>query len=156
MSLRSQIRVLSYSHDSYGLGHFRRSVSIASALVEREANVTVLCWSGSPAPDLFALPPRCDVVKMPCITKSPDGCYVSKNLDLPFDEISDVRSVLLDATVRTFQPDVLLVDHTPSGPGGEVVRALRTIERERLPTRVVLGLRDIIDEPRRVRSQMAI
>jgi predicted glycosyltransferase len=53
------------------------------------------------------------------------------------------------------RPDVFLVDHSPLGIKGELALALR-MAREELPhTRVVLGLRDVIDEPAVVRATWA-
>lgn len=143
---------MTYSHDSVGLGHLRRSVSIAAEAVRRGPNISALCVTGSPTPDVFTLPERCDVIKMPSISKSPDGQYVSRRLPLPLRDIVKVRSDMIVSALRTYRPHVLLVDHTPTGPGDELIPALRRIRRESGRTRTVLGLRDIIDAPERVRN----
>lgn len=41
-------RVLIYSHDTFGLGHLRRSRAIANALVAERPGVSVVIISGSP------------------------------------------------------------------------------------------------------------
>ena len=41
------VRVLMYSHDTFGLGHLRRTRAIAHALVEQHKKLSVLIISGS-------------------------------------------------------------------------------------------------------------
>jgi predicted glycosyltransferase len=151
----SRLRIMTYSHDSYGLGHLRRSVNIAAALVQQDRNAQVLCVSGSPVPDLFPLPGRTELLKLPSIGKDADGNYRSRLLPLSFAEIAQLRGDLIAAAVRAFRPDLLLVDHTASGPGDELATALDLLRREQPRTRVVLGLRDVLDAPARARSEIA-
>lgn len=147
-------RVLCYSHDSFGLGHLRRSVTLATALVERGRNVHAICLTGSPVPDLFALPERCDLVKLPSIGKGANGQYTARRLPIGLGEITTLRSDLITATVRSFRPDLLLVDHTITGPGDELLPVLRRLRHEHLQTRVVLGMRDVLDTPLRARAEL--
>lgn len=151
---RRPLRVLTYSHDSYGLGHLRRSVTLATAMVARGRHVSALCLTGSPVPDLFRLPERCDLVKLPSIGKDEHGDYAARRLPVPAQEILGIRRDLITATVRAFRPDLLLVDHTASGPGGELLPVLRRLRHEHLHTRVVLGMRDVIDSPLRARAEL--
>jgi predicted glycosyltransferase len=151
---RRPFRVLTYSHDSYGLGHLRRSVNLASALVARGPHVHALCVTGSPVPDLFPLPARTDLVKLPSIGKAANGDYVARRLPLPIAEVTALRADLITAAVRSFRPDLVLVDHTAAGPGGELLPVLRRLRHEQLHTRVVLGLRDVLDSPLRARAEL--
>ncbi|NBJ11623.1 hypothetical protein GR304_11920, partial [Microvirga sp. SYSU G3D207] len=41
-------RILIYSHDTFGLGHLRRSRAIANAIVEQLPGASVVILSGSP------------------------------------------------------------------------------------------------------------
>jgi predicted glycosyltransferase len=148
------VRVLTYSHDSYGLGHLRRSITLASALVQRSPHVHVLCLTGSPVPDLFDLPERCELVKIPAIGKGENGQYISRRLPISFGEIASLRSDLISATVRAFRPDLLLVDHTATGPGDELLPVLRRVCHESFNTRIVLGLRDVLDSRERSREEL--
>lgn len=146
-------RALCYSHDSYGLGHLRRSVTLAAALTARGRNVHAICLSGSPVPDLFELPERCDLVKLPSIGKA-NGHYVARRLPISLGEVTALRSDLITATVRSFKPDLLLVDHTVTGPGDELLPVLRRLRHEHLQTHVVLGMRDVLDAPLRARAEL--
>lgn len=152
--IRTPLRILTYSHDSFGLGHLRRSVTLATALVARGRSVHALCLTGSPVPDLFALPERCDLVKLPSIGKDREGGYVARRLPMSANEITSLRSDLITATVRSFRPDLLLVDHTASGPGEELLPVLRRLRHEHFVTRVVLGMRDVLDTPQRARHEL--
>jgi predicted glycosyltransferase len=42
----SKPRILMYSHDSYGLGHLRRTLSLAQAFVEHNPGLGVLILTG--------------------------------------------------------------------------------------------------------------
>ncbi|MGA0871157.1 MAG: glycosyltransferase family protein, partial [Planctomycetota bacterium] len=69
-------------------------------------------------------------------------------------EIVDLRSDLITASVRSFRPHLVLVDHAATGAGDELLPVLRRLRHETLNAQVVLGMRDIIDAPHRVRAQM--
>jgi predicted glycosyltransferase len=141
----TQTRIMMYSHDSYGLGHFRRTMTIAQGLVSNMPGASVLIVTGSPCATHFELPERVEVLKLPSVTKNDDGEYVSRSLPCGLDEILKLRSSLLLETFRVFQPRLLLVDHQVIGLKGELLPVLA--EAERFNTKTILGLRDIIDEP---------
>lgn len=146
-SRQATIRILLYSHDTYGLGHLRRSLRIAGALAGLPARPATLVLTGSPKVRAFPLPPGCDVVKLPSMTKSPGGAYRSRTLDASLSEVVRLRSAIVKAAVEAFDPQVVLVDHAPAGASGELMPLL---ERGAGGRRLVLGLRDVVDAPRRV------
>jgi predicted glycosyltransferase len=74
---------------------------------------------------------------------------------MPLHEIVDLRSDLITASVRSFRPHLVLVDHAPTGAGDELLPVLRRLRHETLNAQIVLGMRDIIDAPHRVRAQMS-
>jgi predicted glycosyltransferase len=137
-----------YSHDSYGLGHFRRNLTIAEYLISREPRMRILAVTGSPRSHSFRLPHRFDYVKLPAATKDPSGAYVSRELDLDLRRLVSLRSSIVRQCAKVFDPDLVLVDHSPAGLGGELIPLLETLHGGR--AKIVLGMRDIIDEPRRV------
>lgn len=151
---RPETRFLLYSHDSFGLGHLRRSMSIAAALTQEDAEASVLCATGSPAAELFALPPRCELVRLPSIRKQENGRYEARSLPGPLERVTHVRTELILALLRSYRPHVLLVDHTAVGPGRELVPVLESIRRSRCATQVVLGMRDVLDSPERAKREI--
>ena len=138
-------RFLLYGHDSFGLGHLRRMLSLATHFTASMPDVEVLIVTGSPLAHSFALPPRTDYVKLPAVTKSDTGAYKARSLDLEFTTIRNLRAALLMETARTYRPDVFLVDHAPQGLKGEVLPTLAMLRNEQPQCLRVLGLRDIID-----------
>ncbi len=141
----SSARVLIYSHDTFGLGHLRRARAIANALVEERPGVSVVIISGSPIIGSFDFGSGVDYVRIPGVTKLPDGDYRSLNLNLSIDDAVRLREALILQTALTFEPDVFLVDKEPTGFRGEVVPALERLKQR--GCHLVLGIRDVLDEP---------
>ncbi len=144
-------RVLLYSHDSFGLGHLRRTLTLAAALADALRDASVLIVSGNPCATQFQLPRGVEVVKLPAVTKDDDGAYTARNLRGGLELTRELRARLLLATFETFQPDLLIADHQPIGLDGELLAVLRRARE--CGTRTILGLRDVIDDPATVASQ---
>jgi predicted glycosyltransferase len=146
-------RVLIYSHDTYGLGHLRRSILVAGGLAAEREGPSVLIATGSPRAQAFELPAGCDTLKLPTVTKTPDGNYRPRTLNVPLDELVQVRSELLRSAARSFRPDLILVDHSPVGMQGELWPLFHDLNKWDSRPAVVLGLRDITDAPDAVRRE---
>jgi predicted glycosyltransferase len=144
-------RILLYSHDSYGLGHLRRTLTLAGALAERFHGASVLIVSGSPCATHFALPRGVEIVKLPSVTKNGDGQYAPRSLHGGLDQLERLRRALLGQAFDAFEPQLLIADHQPIGLDGELLEVLRRARRR--GTRTLLGLRDIIDDPKTVAAQ---
>lgn len=97
------------------------------------------------------MPPGADYIKLPSVVKTGRDQYVSRSLGLDFEAIRDLRSQLLADAVDRFRPDAFIVDHAPAGMAGEALRALRLLKDQSPAPSVVLGLRDIVDDPAEVR-----
>lgn len=138
-------RVLIYSHDSFGLGHLRRCRAIAHALVEAERDLSVLILSGSPIIGSFDFRSRVDFVRVPGMIKLRNGDYTSLNLHIGTDQTLAMRASIIQHTAEIFDPDLFIVDKEPLGLRGEV-RDTLVMLKER-GCRLVLGLRDVMDEP---------
>jgi predicted glycosyltransferase len=145
------MRFLFYSHDSYGLGHIRRTLSIAQRLLKDFSQASALVLTGAPRAHYLRYPSRCDYVKLPSVTKSFNGQYVSREIAMTLEQTVALRSRLIGEAAESFRPDVFLVDHTPLGLCGEI----RGVIEEPLicasGSLRVLGMRDILDEPAAVR-----
>ncbi|WP_109449330.1 hypothetical protein [Azospirillum sp. TSH64] len=143
---RTPPRILLYSHDTFGLGHLRRSRTIAQALVSAFPDASALILTGSPVAGRFDFPERVDHVRLPGVVKQPDGGYTARNLGLPIEETTAIRAEIIRATARAFRPTLAIVDKEPTGLHGEFLPALDEM-RASGNTRVVLGLRDVLDAP---------
>lgn len=140
-----------YAHDGQGLGHSRRNLAIARALVRLEPDASVLLASSVEHPLLAGQGLPIDLLRLPGIRKRPGDGYGARRLQLEDREVFDLRSEILAAAVRAFRPDVLVADRHPLGIMRELEPALET-HRSR-GGRAFLGLRDILDEPARARSE---
>lgn len=141
---------LLYCHDTFGLGHLRRTLSVVEVLGERRPDLSQLVATGSPLAHAFRLPDRVDYLKLPSVAKVGAGRYASRSLAVPLADVAALRTEILTATARRLRPDLVVVDNVPTGLGGELAPALRELRRAG-GTRFVLNLRDIVDEPERVR-----
>ncbi|WP_114088128.1 glycosyltransferase family protein [Thalassospira profundimaris] len=144
-------RVLIYSHDTFGLGHLRRCRTIAHALVDNRDDVSVLILSGSPIIGSFEFRSRVDFVRIPGVIKLSNGEYTSLNLDIDVEQMLAMRESIIQHTADVFDPDLFIVDKEPLGLRGEVEPTLKMLKDRH--TRLVLGLRDVMDDPDTLREE---
>lgn len=138
-------RMMIYSHDTFGLGHIRRARAIANAIVGHDASISIIIVTGSPVVGNFEYADGIDYVRLPGVVKQPDGDYASLSLRMPLEECVALREGIIRQTAIAFDPDILIVDKEPTGFRGEILPTLE-FARSR-GTRIVLGVRDILDEP---------
>ncbi|MBB3950289.1 glycosyltransferase family protein [Aureimonas jatrophae] len=138
-------RILIYSHDTFGLGHIRRCRAIANRLAPGLEQASIVIISGSPMIGSFEFGDGIDFVRVPGVVKLPDGSYSTSSLALDLEETVAMRSAVIMATARSLQPDILIVDKEPTGFRDELLDTLAYLRAA--GTRIVLGLRDILDEP---------
>jgi predicted glycosyltransferase len=138
-------RVLLYSHDSFGLGHVSRCRTIANAIVEADQSVSVLILSGSPVVGSYEFRSGVDFVRIPGVVKIETGEYDSANLRMNVEHTLEMRTRIIRDTADIFRPDLFIVDKEPLGLRGEVGPALRLLKDRGTP--LVLGLRDVMDDP---------
>ncbi len=137
-------RIMIYSHDTFGLGHIRRARTIAMALAEDMPGSSILIVTGSPIVGRFDFPDGVDFVRVPGVVKLPSGDYVSHNMNLDIAETVALREGIILTTAENFAPDLLIVDKEPTGFRGEMLSTLALLRT--LGTRIVLGVRDVLDE----------
>ena len=139
-------RVLLYSHDSFGLGHVSRCRTIANAIVEADHTVSVLIVSGSPIIGSYEFRSGIDFVRIPGVVKQIDtGEYDSANLRVNVEHTLEMRTRIIRDTADIYRPDLFIVDKEPLGLRGEVGPALHLLKQRGTP--LVLGLRDVMDDP---------
>ncbi len=142
-------RIVLYSHDTMGLGHMRRNILLARTLAESRLKASVLLVSGAREIGRFELPTGIDCLVLPSYSKSAEGDYRSRHLDMGTRELVNMRSHTINVSVPAFDPDILIVDNVPRGALNELDAVLTTLNA-RGRTRCVLGLRDVLDAPARV------
>jgi predicted glycosyltransferase len=142
-----------YSQDGFGLGHMRRTTSIANQIVKVRPDAAILTMADSKLGQFFESSQNHDYVKLPSILKAGPGDWRAVSLPLAFDAVSAMRRELIRGAVLSYRPQVLLVDHMPHGAMGELIPTLEALRATGADTRIVLGLRDILDAPEVVRRR---
>ena len=145
------LRALFITNECAGLGHLRRTINLARAVTEGDPDATALIVTGSAALGSFVLPARVDTVKLPVFRREADGTLYAAMLGVDMPMIESMRSEILRSAAAAFDPDVVVVDKTPLGLRDELVPMLELL-RERGRARIVLGLRNVEDDPERVRA----
>ena len=141
------MKLMVYSHDAFGLGNIRRMVAICDYLLKAIPHISILVVSGSPALHQLRLPPGLDYIKLPCLGRDDQGNMGVRFLRTELQDMLTLRGELIRTATANFQPDVLLVDKKPNGLWGELQPTLDHLQQQAAPTRLVLLLRDILDQP---------
>lgn len=139
-----------YSHDTYGLGHIRRTMAIARNLVRPGVNILIV--TGSPIVGRYSMPKGIDFVRMPGMIKKTNSIYVPHSIKVDPKIAISIRKNIISATAKTFKPDLFIVDKVPTGLKNEVLPTLKWIKKNLPCSRVVLGLRDILDDAESTRK----
>ena len=144
--------VMTYSHDGFGLGHLRRNTTIASHVARSVPESSVLMLIGCPTGAVFRLPNGVDFIKLPSIIKRDTGVWEPLRLRVGLDKTKALRVATIQEVANVFHPQLLLVDHVPVGIWGELLPLLETLKQSDPAPVVVLGLRDILDQPEVTRA----
>ena len=142
------MRLMVYSHDTFGLGNIRRMLAICSHLHASIPDLSILIVSGSPMLQSFRVAQGIDYIKLPCLKRTESGELGVRFLDLEVAEIVRLRRELILSTAVSFRPDIVLVDKKPDGLAGELEPSLRYIRCNLPQARILLVLRDILDSSR--------
>ncbi len=150
--IRSALRsLLLYAHDTYGLGHLRRNLAIADHLLARLPALRVVLLTGSPVAERFRAHPRLTLVRLPPVVKVGADDYRPRDPRWDASLVRRARTAIMRDVACRFRPDVFLVDHAPQGMKGELLGVFDALRRASPSTRLVLGLRDVVDDPLVVR-----
>jgi predicted glycosyltransferase len=143
-------KILLYSHDTFGLGNIRRTLLLAEALTDEYPRAAILIVTGSPMIHAFRIPDGVDYIKLPCLDRIEADRYQPLYLAACSTEVKRTRREILKNAVLGFGPDLMIVDKRPTGVDGELRIALQALRERHPSTRLVLGIRDILDESERV------
>lgn len=147
-------KILLYSHDTFGLGNIRRTLLLAQELIDQYPKAAVLLITGSQMIHSFRIPKGVDYIKLPCLDRIDAERYESRFLLECSDAVKRTRSAIIERTVLGFAPDLMIVDKRPAGVDGELTDTLAALRERNFPTRLVLGIRDILDEPHKTRETL--
>ncbi len=143
-------RIALYSHDALGLGHVRRNLLVAEALLADRSRA-ILLITGAREVGEFAMPPGVDCLALPALRKAVGGRYQARSLALSLESLVRLRAETIRAALASFRPHVLIVDKHPLGVQRELEPSLQGLRAG--STRLILGLRDVLDAPAVVRRE---
>lgn len=144
-------RIVLYSHDSLGMGHTRRNLAVSHRLAMDLPNivrtpVTGLLLTGITPQAGTRAPEGFDWLILPGFAKTPSG-YLPRRLRTDPQTLVRLRLRVVAAALQGFEPDLVIVDRHPLGVHRELEAPLRLL-RTRVPhAKVVLGLREVLDDP---------
>ena len=147
-------KILLYSHDTFGLGNIRRTLLLAEELRKEYEGAAILIVTGSPMIHAMRIPDGVDYVKLPCLDRTDAESYQPRFLGACVDEVKLTRDGILQNTVIGFDPDLMIVDKRAGGVDGELLPTLQALRARHSRTKIVLGLRDILDDPARTRISL--
>lgn len=134
-----------------GLGHIRRNMLLAQSVLQGYPDADVLLLSGVRESGAFKLPKGADSVTLPTYFKTPEGKYVPRSLGNDIARLVKIRKEIIRAALDAFEPDIVIIDNVPRGAMNELDNILPELASR--GTHIVLGVRDIIDEPQAVLAQ---
>jgi len=137
-----------------GLGHMRRNLLLAQVLQRSQVRASVLLIAGAREAGLVTAATGVDCVALPSLHKDELGQYHPRHMAISLAELLALRAKIALAALEAFAPDVLIVDNVPRGAGRELDSVLEAL-RARGRTRLVLGLRDVLDDPATLRDEWA-
>jgi predicted glycosyltransferase len=140
------MRLLIYSQDGTGLGHLRRTRTIAQEILARDPTCSILALADSPVAPFFSVPNGMDYLKLPSVKKR-HGDWQTNTLPLDMRDLVNLRARVIRQAFREFKPDAVLVDHRPVGLMGELKPMLDCAARRTRRPKLFLGLRDILNSP---------
>jgi predicted glycosyltransferase len=144
-------RFLFCTNECVGLGHMRRTLTLARAVTESDPTASALVITGAPLTPGLDLPRGVNTVKLPMVARDPVHGLGARNLVMQAGDVHDLRASLALAAATAFAPDVAVIDKLPLGLGGELEPTLRALRAS--GTRIVLGLRDVEEDPAVVRGR---
>jgi predicted glycosyltransferase len=153
MACGASYNILMYSHDTYGLGHIRRTLAIASHLKGRAANIIII--TGSPMVGRFDFPERIDFVRIPGMIKKTNELYLPHSIRIDAKKALRMRRSIITSTAKSFMPDLFIVDKAPLGLKREIMPTLKWMRSQNPRIKTVLGLRDIMDDAEATRKDWA-
>jgi predicted glycosyltransferase len=134
------LKILIYAQDKRGLGHVRRAMLIARALLDARSDAAVLLATKSTWPASVHLGRRFDFIKLPAELTL--GAATDHERDAEREAIRALRRDLLRDTVFRLAPALVLADTEPLGKDGELAPALSGSG-----AKLVYGMRDVLDQP---------
>ncbi|RIK38401.1 MAG: hypothetical protein DCC58_16670 [Chloroflexi bacterium] len=160
VSLDARPHALFFAHDSFGLGHIRRSLALAGEVARRRPDVAMLLLTSSFLGGAWQTPENLDLIKLPSLSRTAvyaDEGYRQRThperqgqpRGTTAGTFHTLREQMIHDVATLFGPWLFVADNEPVGltASRELVRTLRDLRSSPTGTQTIAGLRDIYDEP---------
>ena len=145
--------LLLYAQDTRGLGHITRTLTIARHVLETYSNCVAFLVSRSRIAWDVSWPVGVDYIKLPSRRTPKTVLRTPEDEQASLERFRALRGRILREAALGLTPDLVYVDHEPLGSSGEFREGLWALKEQHPETRFVFGLRDIMDDPDRIRTQ---
>ncbi len=138
-------RILYYSHNSFGVGHTIRTLSICTAIKKKYPAVDLIVVTGSSLPQIF-LQNNIETVKIPSMKSFIHEKFweiIPKYLSLTNKEVFKLRYEITNTLLKRFKPDIFIIEHSPFGLIGELKPILKQKLKRKIDSKIVLVTRGI-------------
>ena len=119
---RPMQRILVYTHNAIGLGHAVRTMAVISGIRAARPHLDWLVLSGTSVPQIF-LREGVEVVKLPGLRHAldrPGQPYIPRLLkSFTLEAVLDWRRRLIRECLKSYRPDVIMMEHSLVGLMGE-------------------------------------
>lgn len=129
----------------YGIGHFVRTIELASRLSSR---FDVYLVNGGEAIPNYDIPLTVNYIQLPAIYKDETAdCLTPVDTSQNIDECFQLRESTIRHVVETIKPDILITEHFPFGLlfETEVMGLIAKVREENNTVKIVCSVRDVIE-----------
>jgi predicted glycosyltransferase len=143
----NKIRVVVYSHDTFGLGHISRARKLSRAiLLALPSNILII--TGTAAHEIISFENGIDIIKLPSLKSIENQNELDYESYCGIDpEIClEIRKKIILETVKSYNPNLFFVDFSPKGIRSELLDTLEFL-RKNTSCKIYLTMRDILDDP---------
>ena len=151
----SSPKIVLYSHDTFGMGNIRRTLLLSHEFITEYPGASILIITGSPMIHAFRIPKALITSSFLAWTGLQRNNMRPRYLAGCPEEVKQTREAILRESVLRFNPDLMVVDKRASGIDSELLPTLHALRENGRQTKLVLGVRDILDEPERTRKVLA-
>ncbi|MCI0694797.1 hypothetical protein L0337_22670 [candidate division KSB1 bacterium] len=150
----SSLRILMYSNNSRGLGNTARTLHIAASLSKALEDCSILVLTDLPTVGRFRLEERVDYVHLPVLDANMPGLSQS-GLNIELDGKLRMRRKIAQSAIKTFRPDVVMLDESLFNHPPEMQKITACIAEELPQAKVVWEFSDIWGAPKWVAQHWA-
>ncbi|MCG3119081.1 MAG: hypothetical protein ALAOOOJD_01409 [bacterium] len=151
----SSLRILMYCNDSRGLGQTSRTLNIAASLSKALEGCSILVLTDLSTVGRFRLAERVDYVHLPVLEVKDQAGQLFGGLNIEHDNKLRLRRKIAQSAIKTFRPDVVMLDESLLEQPDEMRRIVDCVRDELATAKIIWGLSDTLGAPEWVMQQWA-